>query len=344
MSERIRVRIQPFADRNALQLQWRDPETKKWKTKSAGTADLAEAEQKRADLEYELNHGLVLAPARMTWAAFREAFEREHVAPLRPSSRDNTRHGLDAFERHCPVASLASVNERVLSDYAARLHEAGRAPSTVRERLRTIRTALRWAAGQKLIAAVPVFPRIKVPRRRPQDVPAEAYERLHASAAGETQTLLLCCWLAGLRLSEAMGLEWEPTPRAPWVDFRTHRIWFPAAFVKSTEDEFAFMPPELEEALNDLPRSGPKVFELRARTGGRMTRPGMSSRIHQLARRAGVRLSCHALRRGFICRHARRENAQTVQGLARHRCITTTAEYYINAERAMEEAVRGRPV
>jgi hypothetical protein len=55
---RIVVWVQRFNDRPHLMLQWRDPDTGRRKSQSAGTSNRKEAERVRADLEYELNHGL----------------------------------------------------------------------------------------------------------------------------------------------------------------------------------------------------------------------------------------------------------------------------------------------
>jgi hypothetical protein len=54
------VWVQAFTDsRTSLVLQWHDPETGKRKSRSAGTADYDEAEQRRATLEAELNQRVV---------------------------------------------------------------------------------------------------------------------------------------------------------------------------------------------------------------------------------------------------------------------------------------------
>lgn len=53
--KRIRVWVQNYRDRNNLMLQWIDPEDGRRKSKSAGTMNRDEAEQRRADLEAALN-------------------------------------------------------------------------------------------------------------------------------------------------------------------------------------------------------------------------------------------------------------------------------------------------
>ena len=61
-----------------------------------------------------------------------------------------------------------------------------------------------------------------------------------------------------------------------------------------------------------------------------------------LAKRAGVRLTMHSLRKGFGCRYAGKVPAQVLQKLMRHRNIKTTMDYYANVDEAARDAVRGR--
>src|SRR3712207_6420888 len=58
LEKRIVVWVQAFKDRPNLVLQWLEPETGLRRSKSARTDDRTRAEHARADLEYELNHGL----------------------------------------------------------------------------------------------------------------------------------------------------------------------------------------------------------------------------------------------------------------------------------------------
>ena len=59
----------------------------------------------------------------------------------------------------------------------------------------------------------------------------------------ETRAYLLCGWLAGLRLTEAFILEWEPTDKAPWVDLLRNRIVLPAELVKAVENQWVAIDP-----------------------------------------------------------------------------------------------------
>jgi integrase len=330
-------------------LQWHDPVTGQRKSKSAGTNSPIDAELLRSDLEYELNHGTYRDASRMSWARFRELFEAEHVSGLRPETRENHRCTLDVFERLCRPTSLRTVTERTVSTFVGALrrqpgtHGGKMQESTVKVHLQFLRTALNWAARQKLIPECPAFPAIKVPKRKPAPVPVESFERLLSKAPdANMRGFVLAGWLAGLRLNEALALEWEDTDKAPWVDLGRDRIVFPAGFVKAAEDQWVPLDPVLREALEALPRQGKRVFRF---TDGRTGRPvgdvAVSHRVTELARQAGVKLTMKSLRRGFGCRYAGKVPAQVLQKLMRHSNIRITMDYYANVDDAAMEAVLG---
>src|SRR5205823_6500975 len=119
------------------------------------------------------------------------------------------------------------------------------------------------------------------------------------------RVFLLAGWLAGLRLGEALELEWEESSAFPFVDFARRRIVLPAEFVKAAEDQWLPLDPHLAEAIGQLPRRGSKVFRFVSREGGRpLNRTSLSCRIAAIAKQAGVKLTMKTLRRGFGCRYA----------------------------------------
>jgi integrase len=348
--KRVTVWVQRFADRKHLMLQWLDPDTGKRKSKSAETDDEEAAEKKRADLEYELNHGLHQEPSKMTWEGFRELFEAEYVAGRRRHTRMNYVATFDLFEKLCSPSRLRSITERTVSQFVACMRkEPGRAkgstsmmPSTIKVRLQFLHTALSWGVEQKLLTAVPKFPVVKVPKKNPQPVPGEAFEKMLAKAPdAQMRAYLLCGWLAGLRLNEALTLEWGQNDKVPWLDFPSNRIWLPAEFVKADRDQWLPLDKELRQALEGLTRRGKKVFCFRDRGGQIMTDSGVSQLVRKLARKAGVRLTMKSLRRGFGCRHAGKVSAHVLQRLMRHANIKTTLDYYANIDDAVEQAILG---
>lgn len=331
-----------FADREALQLQWRDQATGKKRTRSAGTADPATAEARRVDLEADLNAGRCQDTTRLTWLAFRQRFETEYLSGLRWNTRRCHGRTLDLFGELAAPTTLQAVTPALLSRFAALLRSRGQLPSTVSLRLRQIHVALAWAVRQELLAKVPPFPFVRVSRRRPAAVPAELFERLLAAEDEPAfRAYLLCGWLAGMRTAEARELAWDSTDSAPWLDLERNRIWFPAAACKGAEDSWVPLDPQLRAALDSLPRSAPTVFDLADRRGQRASAHSLGHRVVLLARKAGVRLTMRSLRKGFVSRYAERFPAQVVQRLARHSSITTTMAYYANIDRAVEQAVSG---
>src|SRR5262249_50706249 len=155
-----------------LSLEWNDPDTGKRKSRTAGTCNPLDAEKARADLEYELNNGLHKQASGMSWATFRQLFEAERLAGGKKGTRDNYRDVFNLFERICRPTPLRSVNARAVSAfYGALLREGekggeGMMASTVKVRLQFLKTALNWAARQKLLPELPEFPTVKVPKKR----------------------------------------------------------------------------------------------------------------------------------------------------------------------------------
>jgi integrase len=348
--KRVTVWVQRFKDRKYLMLQWIDPDTGKRKSRSAETDDPDKADRARSDLEYELNHGQYQETSRLTWDRFRELFEEEYVSGLRPKTRRRFQSTFDLFERLCQPKALRSVNERAVSRFVAEMRQAptwkgrvGLAPGSVKVNLQFLHTALSWAAAQKLIPACPEFPEVKVPKKRPQPVPAETFERLLLKAPDDNmRAFLLTGWLAGLRLSEAVLLEWEPTDQVPYISPDRRRIVLPADFVKAVEDQWLPLDPALRDVLEALPRHGKQVFRfVDVRDGHHLTVNSVSSRVLRLAKLAGVKMSMKTLRKGFGCRWAGKVSAQVLQRLMRHSNIAITMTYYANIDEAVEEAVLG---
>jgi integrase len=349
MSERrVNVWIQQFTNRKNLVLQWFDPDTGKRKSKSAETADPKKAEIARADLESDLNHGRHKEASRISWERFRELFEDERLPGMRQSTVRNFGNTFDLLERICHPTSLRSIDARTLSQFKAGLMKLpGRRrgsesmlPSTIAVRLTYLRSALAWALEQKMIHEMPTFPSVKVPKKDPQPVPAESFEKLLTKADdAEMRAFLLCGWLAGLRLNEALQMEREANDRVPYLDLLHDRIVIPAEFAKAVRDQWVPLDPDLRAALEALPEHGARVFDFRGPDGCPIGPTAIGMRVIKLAQLAGVRITMKTLRRGFACYHAARQPAQVLQKLMRHANIATTMAYYSNVDSAVEAAV-----
>src|SRR5262249_30219514 len=151
-------------------------------------------------------------------------------------------------------------------------------------------------------------------------VAVDAFERLVAVAPDvHWRAILWAGWLAGLRIGESYSLEWEPTEKAPWVDLSRDRIWLPAELAQADEDQWVPLDRHLRAILEALPgpRKG-KVFRLLTRDGRRPALSTVSDRIVRMAKKAGVKLSSHSLRKGFGCRYASKVSTHVLQRLMRH--------------------------
>ena len=360
--QRIKVWVQRLPDRDNLVLQWTDPVTGKRKTRSAGTTDEVKAENMRGDLEADLNHGRVpsggvASTGPLTWTAFRKMYEAEHLPATRPRSREGILTALDHFERIVQPTTLADVSERTLSAFVAGLRQdpgqrAGetKKPGSVKVQATFVHTALLWAVAQKLLPYAPALPALPVPKKVPQPVPTDAWERLLLEAGEDTQmrAYLLCGWLAGLRLREAYSLRRHETEGEPWVDWTGQRIVLPAESVKGGADQELPLDPRLAAVLKELPQhdSG-HVFRITGQIRGRgpeivLKANSVSARIIKMAQAAGLKLNMRALRRGFGCRYAATVPAQVLQRLMRHADISLSVMYYINTDAAARAAVLGQ--
>ena len=239
-------------------------------------------------------------------------YEEEYLPGLRPNTRRNHRGCLDLFERLAAPSVLRTVGERTVSAFVAAMRTVevpgrgkGMKASSIKARLRQLRTALGWAEGQGLLPKVPKFPAVRVPKKKPQPVPLESFEKLLDKAPDfQTRAYMLTGWLAGLRLDEAYRLEWEPTREAPYLDLRRDRIILPAEVAKSEEDQWVPLDPDLRTALEALPRHGRRVFRFTGPAGNVVSVGAVSKRIIGMAKAAGVKLTMHTLRKGFGCRYA----------------------------------------
>lgn len=343
----VNVWIQDRPGRS-LTLEWSDPKSGKRRQRSSGTDDWKAAEEQRSALEYELNQGIYREPTKQTWEAFKKRLDDERLVHLRERAAEKVRTVIKAFDLHCSPAKLADVDDDMISRFAAKLRTErnlkGRpfAPWTIKNYLGALRSVLKWAASLKLIEC-PTFPPIRVPKRFPQPVPGEAFERLlNAMPSIEWKGLLLCGWWAGLRMNETLHLCRRPSGDDPYIDWESNAIMLPPPSNKSGDDQAVPMAKALRKALEAIPGDEDRIFNIISKKTGRtITRGGASENITYFAKRAGVKLSMHKLRKGFGSRLADRVTPQVLQRLMRHSDVKTTMDFYANVDQAAADAISG---
>ena len=205
---------------------------------------------------------------------------------------------------------------------------------------------LRWAVRNKLLLQCPQIDMPKGISRgkaKGRSLATEEVERMLAAVPKvvgaedvDIYKRLLCgLWLSGLRLGEALKLSWDD-PDAFLVVLAGKYPMFriPEDADKSRKQRLLPMVPEFLDFLqrtSEEDRAG-LVFPL-----GKPLHT-VSFSIAAMGRSAGIKVAqksmatAHDLRRSFGYRWADRVRPHILQQLMRHASITTTMEYYVQAE------------
>lgn len=348
--------------RKFLTLQYVDPVTGKRKSKSSKSATRKEAEKQAVVWQTELRNGLYKPPSKLTWAEFRQMFERQHLSEVRESSAARVRSTLNFIEDQMCPQRISQINEQWVARFKEKAKD-GRAVETVNADLRNIKTAMNWAKTQKLISEVPVIKQIKKgkssKRMKGRPITKEEFERMLASTekvsaigpkrAGEWKQFLNGLWWSGLRLSEAVHLTWDEWADGIRIQIAENYVFLliSAEDEKGGKDRVYPVAPEFAEMLLSVPeshRSG-HVFALPQRGGQRPAATEVSRKVGLIGEKAQVKVnevikagdteltvkyaSSHDLRRAFGVRWSRRIFPAELMELMRHENIETTMKYYV---------------
>jgi integrase len=348
MAIRVQVRKQP--DRKNFTLYYDDDAGGREVTRSAGTADFAEAQRAAERWEQELG----VFRGDVGWAYFKARFLQEGCSTVSPRSKSAAFTALDHFERLVPVESITEVTSDHLSTFRDRLLGRDLEISTVNKQLRHLKIALRWAVRLKMLAELPHVPlskggNRKFMRGRPV-TEAELKKLLKAAGAatGEADAstwrrVLELLWWSGLRIEELTDFSWDTPPVLVQLDAQPYpQVLFYVEGHKARRDEAWVCPPDLAAWLAKTParkRSG-LVAPIPFTTGD--VRAKASAAVARIGRAAGVVVdtidgepryaSAHDLRRSFGTRWALQVPPVVLQRLMRHKSIETTMKYYVGLD------------
>ena len=276
---------------------------------------------------------------------------------------------------------LKDLNEHRLSHLVVALRKNGLAETTIKGYLAHFKAALNWAVQQKLLSALPGFPKLQRAKRyggsamKGRPITAEEFERMleaipavvHPEQVPQWAYYLRGLWTSGLRLGESLDLWWDRYDRMRPIFPKNGRPLFEihAELEKGHTDRLLPMAPEFALLLQQTPeqdRSGP-VFRLQGRQG-RYGQYQVSKTVSRIGRAAGVTVhvdprdsskvkvaSAHDLRRAFGERWAARVMPAQLMELMRHESIETTLRFYVgtNAQRTNDaiwsafQVEQGRP-
>jgi hypothetical protein len=83
-------------------LEWLDPATGKRLSESTKTSDKEEAETKRRNREYELNHDMYERSPKTKWETFRQRYLNECLINRRENTQKKAASVFDRFEEGIP--------------------------------------------------------------------------------------------------------------------------------------------------------------------------------------------------------------------------------------------------
>jgi integrase len=265
-----------------------------------------------------------------TLAGFWEDFMRRHARPNNKPSEIAKKESV--YEHHLCEAfgrmRLDQIKALHVDDYKAAKSD-DLEPKTINNHLTILRTALGCAVRWELIAAVPAFDLLDVPKQGFDFLSFEEAEALTAGASGEAKAMVAVALNAGLRVSELIALRWAD------VGLQTRTLTVARSDWRG-EDVTPKGGDTVTLPLNDVALAalkdhrhlrGPLVF---SRFGGlRYSYRQADGILERACREAGIRhVRWHVLRHTFASHLVMRgAPIKAVQELMRHADIKTTMRY-----------------
>lgn len=169
--------------------------------------------------------------------------------------------GLKALDEHFgfsdthPGAVLTRMTTDAAREFARQRQAAGYSAATVNRSLACLRRMLRIAYEDGKIQTVPKIRLLKEPAARKGFVSVQQFERLLAALPGHLRPLILFLYWCGVRLGEALQIEW------PQLDLARAVIRLEEDQTKNAEARTVPLPPVLIEMLSSMKPKVGRVFD-----------------------------------------------------------------------------------
>ena len=241
------------------------------------------------------------------------------------------RFALTPFAEWCEARHIspASLTAGDVDGFLLQRAGDGVSDSTLHAHARSVRAMLRFAEERGLIDRAPRLRMPRVPKARPAVLSLDDFRKLlGVCRSPRDRALLLLLADSGVRRAEAAALRWRD------VDLASGRLRVVEG--KGRKDRLSMVGPATRAVLRELREArgddaSRAVFQL--------TAWGVGEVFDRLGRRAGIRVSPHALRRFFAVGWLRNAgDLRSLQLLLGHQSISTTERYLALADDDLVEA------
>lgn len=298
--------------------------------RSLRTHDRAEAKKRLAEWLKETSHARFHGEARLTWKAAALRYTTESAGGVKP---DTMKRYIVSLAQVDPILGdmyVDEINRRTIGKIISAGRQRGVTNATIRRDLTAVSRvlALCVAYGEREDNPAKEFDKELIRERRPpRRLPEPDVVRAYVAACpGNLKHLVMLLWQTGMRLEEAVGLEWgQVRLQEAVIDLHETKTDAPRAVPLSDA---------AVGTLTGIPRWTPKVTPLGRKRwvfwhdeGERYL--NASSNLAEVRRRKKVTWTIHDLRHLFAVEYLRerRGSIYDLQQILGHKSIRTTEIY-----------------
>jgi integrase/recombinase XerD len=280
---------------------------------------------------------LALSPIRQ---AFEDFLLSREAMRCTPATLEHYRYTAGAFITWLELRNVAHPEEVRPSHVREWLAGIKGKDTTVHAKARGVRAMLRLWLAEKYIPAPITFAMPRLEKKMlPFLTPEQFKKALKAATTPRDRALLLFFVDSGVRRAEALALNWGD------VNFQTGAVL--VRLGKGNKARVTCIGAHTRRALIAYRRSrkvgeGDPLFQ--TDEGMRLTPMGLRSIFERLGKRAGEKISPHALRRSFAIASLRQGmNLIALQRLMGHADVSTTGVYvqYVSEDLITEHRAHG---